>query len=311
MGEGVMVFAPAPQLTVTIEQVGHEPELHLHAGGQAIWQARMISSLGVPVTFCTVLGDGEVGQALTSLIEQEGLELKAIRRRSDSGWYVHDRRGDDSRQEIAQHAGAPLGRHDNDELYALALSEGLKAGLCVLSGVPDPALASPDTYRRLGTDLQRNGAKVAADLTGDHLAAVLDAGLTFLKVSDEELYADGLADESAGDESVVKAAKELAERGAETVVISRAEKPAIALVDGEVLQVHMPELSVRDHHGAGDSMTAGVVAVLARGGDVREAIRTGAAAGALNVTRHGLGTGRADAISELVGRVRLEPLEDA
>ncbi|WP_432945954.1 1-phosphofructokinase family hexose kinase [Kribbella sp. CA-253562] len=308
MGGQVMVFAPAPQLTVTIEQVGDEPELHLHAGGQAIWQARMISSLGADVTFCAVLGDGEVGHVLTTLIEQEGVDLKAIRRRSDSGWYVHDRRGDE-RQEISQHAGAPLGRHDCDELYALALSEGLKAGLCVLSGVADPSMVSPDTYRRLGTDLQRNGAKVAADLSGEHLDAVLDAGLTFLKVSDEELYADGLADESAGDQGIVKAVRELADRGVETVVISRAEKPAVAFVDGEVLQVHMPELSVRDHHGAGDSMTAGVVAVLARGGELHEAIRTGAAAGALNVTRHGLGTGRADAISELAGRVRLEPLE--
>jgi 1-phosphofructokinase len=57
-------------------------------------------------------------------------------------------------------------------------------------------------------------------------------------------------------------------------------------------------------------MTAGVAAVLARGGDLAEAIRTGAAAGALNVTRHGLGTGRPDAIGELLGRVRLVPLEE-
>ena len=58
-------------------------------------------------------------------------------------------------------------------------------------------------------------------------------------------------------------------------------------------------------------MTAGVAAVLARGGDLREAIRIGAAAGAMNVTRHGLGTGRAEAVRELAGRVRLEPSIDA
>jgi 1-phosphofructokinase len=55
-------------------------------------------------------------------------------------------------------------------------------------------------------------------------------------------------------------------------------------------------------------MTAGVVSVLARGGELPDAIRAGAAAGALNVTRHGLGTGRADAIAELARRVRLEPV---
>jgi 1-phosphofructokinase len=55
-------------------------------------------------------------------------------------------------------------------------------------------------------------------------------------------------------------------------------------------------------------MTAGVAAVLARGGDLHTAVRTGAAAGALNVTRHGLGTGRQEAIATLAERVELRPL---
>ena len=44
-----MVFSPAPQLTVTVEQGPDGPDIHLHAGGQGVWQARMIASLGVPV----------------------------------------------------------------------------------------------------------------------------------------------------------------------------------------------------------------------------------------------------------------------
>ena len=92
MGEHVMVFAPVPQLTVTVEQVGDRPELHLHAGGQGLWQARMIASLGVPVTFCAVLG-GEVGRALKPLIESEGLRLRTVERQFGNGWYILDRRG--------------------------------------------------------------------------------------------------------------------------------------------------------------------------------------------------------------------------
>jgi 1-phosphofructokinase len=309
MGEGVMVFAPLPQLTVVVEQVSEEPELHLHAGGQGLWQARMIASLEVPVTFCAVLGDGEVGRALTFLIEDEGLRLSAVRRRADSGWYVHDRRGDE-REVVAENPGSPLGRHDGDELYALALSQGLKADLCVLSGAADASLVAADTYRRLGGDLQRNGTPIAADLRGDHLDAVLDANPAFIKVSDEELQADGLADKD-DEATIVKAAHALVERGAGSVVVSRAEKPAVALIDDAAYRVLLPELSVRDHRGAGDSMTAGVVAVLSQGGDLQEAVRTGAAAGALNVTRHGLGTGRADAIAELVKLIELEPLESS
>ncbi|MEI8406396.1 MULTISPECIES: 1-phosphofructokinase family hexose kinase [unclassified Kribbella] len=309
MGEGVMVFAPLPQLTVMVEQVSEEPELHLHAGGQGLWQARMITALGVPVTFCALLGKGEVGRALISLFDVEGLELKAVRRHADSGWYIHERRGDE-RHVIAENPGSPLGRHDGDELYALALAEGLKASICVLSGAADPSLVPPDFYGRLGSDLQRNGTPIAADLTGDHLTAVLEAKPTFIKVSDEELHDDELADKE-DEKSIVKAARRLQDRGAEAVVVSRGEKPAIALVEDDVYQVKIPELTVRDQTGAGDSMTAGVVAVLAQGGDMKEAIRTGAAAGTLNVTQHGLGSGRADAIAELVKLVELEPLESS
>ena len=49
--------------------------------------------------------------------------------------------------------------------------------------------------------------------------------------------------------------------------------------------------------------------MIARGGDLREAVCTGAAAGAVNVTRHGLGSGQPDVIGEIAGRVRLTPLD--
>ena len=54
-----------------------------------------------------------------------------------------------------------------------------------------------------------------------------------------------------------------------------------------------------DTTGAGDSLMAGVSAALARGESIEEAIVLGAAAGALNVTRHGLGTGDPDTIDKL------------
>ncbi|WP_350276494.1 PfkB family carbohydrate kinase [Kribbella sp. HUAS MG21] len=309
MSDNAMVFAPLPQLTVTVERTEDAPELHLHAGGQGFWQARMICALGVPVTFCATVGCGEVGQVLASRLETEGLDLKLIRRDTDSGWYVHDRH-DGERVVVAEHAGSALGRHERDELHTLALAEGLRAGLCVLSGPADPSLVPADTYARLGADLQRNGTPIAADLAGEDLDAVLQAKPMFVKVSDEQLDEDGLADQDDED-ALVAAAQQLRARGAENVVVSRAEKPAIAILTDGCYRVHVPDLSVRDPRGAGDSMTAGVVAVLAGGGDLLDAIRTGAAAGTLNITRHGLGSGRADAIAELVKHVELEPLEQS
>ncbi len=300
-----MVFAPAPQLTVTIDQTADEPEIHLHPGGQGVWQARMIRCLGTPVVLCAGLG-GEIGQVLEPLLAGEGVELRVLHRESSSGGYVHDSRSGD-RVEIASVPGHALTRHERDELYNLALGEGLHSPVSVLSGPGHPALVAPDIYRRLAADLGRNGSRVVADLSGPHLAAVLDSGLYFLKVSHEELVRDGWAADDS-EEELVRVLSALHADGAESVVVSRAENPALVLIDGEIFEIDMPRLQVADPHGAGDSMTAGVASVLARGGDLELAVRTGAAAGALNVTRHGHGTGRPESITGLVDRVRLAPV---
>ncbi len=301
-----MVFAPAPQLTVTVERFGDHDELHVHPGGQGIWQARMLRLLDVPVTLCAALG-GETGTVLEPALAREDLALRVVPRESTSGWYVHDRRAG-SRDEVAAHHGHPLNRHEVDELYGLALAEGLRATVTVLSGTPDPATVPADLFRRLSADIRANGGRVIADLSGDQLSSALDGGLDFLKVSHEEVLAAGRA-EGGSREEMVRAVYSLRDAGAEAVVISRAADPAVALLDGEVYEVVLPTLEAADPRGAGDSMTAGAASVLAKGGELVDAVRTGAAAGALNVTRHGLGTGRSEAIAELVGHVRLDRLD--
>jgi len=302
----VMVFAPAPQLTVTIEQQHELPELHVHPGGQGIWQTRMITSLGAEVILCAAVG-GEVGRVLRPLLDFKGVTLRTIPRESGSGWYVHDRR-DGHRKSLAEIAGAPFTRHELDELYNLALAEGLRAGIAILSGPAHPSVIRPDVYGRLAADLRANGCKVIADLCGDHLKAVLGAGLNVVKVSHEELIADGLsADDS--EKSLTAALLKLHDDGAEAALVSRADAGALALINDEIYRVGIPRLTPAETRGAGDSMTAGVAAVLARGGSMSDAVRTGAAAGALNVTRHGLGTGHIDAVQVLTERVQLTPIE--
>ncbi|HEV8298471.1 MAG TPA: hypothetical protein VGQ20_14295, partial [Acidimicrobiales bacterium] len=65
----VCVFAPVPLLTVTIEQLGDRgPEVHLHAGGQGVWIARMANILGARSVLCTILG-GETGGVFESVLE--------------------------------------------------------------------------------------------------------------------------------------------------------------------------------------------------------------------------------------------------
>lgn len=308
----VAIFAPSPVLTVTIEDHGSGPDVHVHAGGQGLWQARMLATLGIDVTLCSAL-IGETGRLVAHLLADEGFPVLAVERDGRGAAYVHDRR-DGDRIEIAETGGDALTRHDLDELYGRTLHAGLEADAIVLSGPAGDDSLPADVYRRLAADLGSAGRLVIADLAGERLDAALEGGLAVVKVSDQELVADGRAKASASgsptEKAVIAAMRRIAEQGATSVIVTCSELPTFVLHDGLVSRVDGPRMQVVDTRGAGDSLTAGVTAVLAAGGTMEQALTTGTAAGALNVTRHGLGSGDPDTIRSLEKLVTVTPLDD-
>jgi 1-phosphofructokinase len=299
----IVVFAPSLVLTVTIEQRSTgEPELHLHAGGQGLWVARMAATLGADVVVCSALG-GETGRVLAGLLADEDGELQTAACGGSNGAYVHDRRGGE-RRPIVEIPGARLTRHELDDLYGKTLTAALRVGTLVLAGSRDRAIER-DVYRRLASDARENGVSVVADLTGDSLDGALEGGVELLKISDQALPLGG----SRSD--LRDALAELHARGARNVIISRAEAGALALIDEEMLEVVGPRLSPADYHGAGDSMTAAAAVGIARGLRARDWLRLATSAGAVNATRHGLGTGAREEIEQLVDRVEIQALSGA
>ncbi|GAA1693497.1 PfkB family carbohydrate kinase [Microcella alkalica] len=308
----VVVFAPAPLLTITIEAGRRNGDVHVHAGGQGIWQARMLAALGADVTICASFG-GETGRVTRTLLLDEGFRVVGVEREDGNAAYVHDRR-DGDRSPIVETDDPPLSRHELDELYAIAIRESMAADVVLLSGPAGDDVLPADTYRRLAADLEAFGCLVIADLAGERLVSALEGGLDVVKTSHEELAEDGRIDEDEKDDenAIIRAIHRLNDEGAATVIVSRASDGVLALVDGTVLRVTTPDMKVVDTKGAGDSLTAGVAATLAGdAGDARRAIVVGAAAGALNVTRHGLGTGEASTILAFAEHVDVTELNAA
>jgi len=305
-GPEVAVFTPALLLFIEIhDDTDGRPDIHVHAGGQGFWMARMVQALGATPIPCSPVG-GEPGVALGAILQAAGMPARLSSSSRPNAVVVEDRRGGD-RVELAVTEVPPLGRHEVDELYSAVVGAAIRAGVCLIAGTQlDPALRD-DVFRRLVADLRRNGVLVIADLSGSALRAALASGVDIIKISHEELIRDGWA-AGEGPDEVMEGIARLRGAGAGAVVVSRSSRNSLAGFEHRLVEVHSPSLEVVDHRGGGDSMSAALAVAAATGRSFEDGLRLAAAAGALNVSRQGLGSGRIDAIEEIADRVEVRDL---
>jgi 1-phosphofructokinase len=238
----------------------------------------------------------------------DGVAVEAVPcHRSTAVWVSTGSDGDPA--DVAQTPPPPLDRHEVDRLVNAMLAAGLDAGVAVLTGLSDGALMPAVVYRRLASDLTANGVTVVADVSVAVLRSVLEGGVSLLKISQEQLIEAGLARDGSL-EAAAAAVRALSRAGAGAVLVSRAGEPAVACLGGRLVGIAPPRFAAVNPRGAGDTMTGTLAAGLARGLIVDDAVRHAVAAGALNVTRRGLGSGDRRAVERLARTIALTPVDD-
>ncbi len=303
----VAIFGPNPLLSITIEALSEDggDDVHLHPAGQGVWVARMAAEMGAEPVLCGFCG-GESGTVLRRLLEEMPIDLRLVETAAANGTYIHDRR-DGERRPLAQGLPAPPSRHEVDDLFSVACAAAIDAAALVVCN-PYPAEALPlEIYASLVADVRANGTPVLADLSSPRLDSALEGGPDLVKINDWELA--GFVSGPVDTPQRLRAALELLhERGAGTAIVTRAGEPAVALRDGELWELKPPRFERGSREGCGDSMMGSLAASLAAGRNWEETLRLGAAAGAANFLRHGLGTGARNVVEELAGRVELRRL---
>jgi tagatose 6-phosphate kinase len=173
---------------------------------------------------------------------------------------------------------------------------------------PHPPDALPlEVFGMLVTDAGANSVPVVVDLSSPRLDSALEGRPDVVKLNDWELAefvrdsVDGLARRRA-------AAERLLARGAGAVIVTRGPNPALVLRGDGAWELVPPRFERGRREGCGDTMTGALAAALARGEPWDRALVLGAAAGAANFLRAGLGTGSRAVVEELANRVQLRPL---
>jgi 1-phosphofructokinase len=304
----VAIFSPNPMVSIAIESFSADggDDIHIHPAGQGVWVTRMAAELGAEPVLCGFIG-GEVGTVLRPLLEELAVELRLVETATASGAYIHDRRSGE-RRPISQSAALPASRHEVDELFSVTVAAALDCDLLAVCG-PYPENTVPlDIYGSLVADVKANGVPAIVDLSSPRLDSALEGKPHLVKINDWQIagFISGPVDSQ---ERMRAAMERVREQGAESVIVTRAGEPALALHDGSFTELRPPKFEHGGREGCGDSMMGALAATIAAGRGWEEVLRLSAAAGATNFLRHGLGTGSREVVEELAPRVQLRNLD--
>ena len=249
------------------------------AAGKAINVAKILKALGAHPVATGFLG-GERGEFLRAAMAEKEIEsdfvtVKAPTRQCitviDESAGTHTELVEESR---------PVTRADFAKFMAVIRRRITGCRAAVMSGTI--ASGGPATLYYHCTRLAENaGAISVVDAQGAALTEALKAKPGLVKPNRPELAATA-GRELKSEADVMRAMRELCERGAQRVIVTAGRQPALAF-DGKIFRrIITPRIRVVNPIGSGDAFTAGVVWRLLRGDDLGEACRWGAAAGAAN-----------------------------
>lgn len=252
-------------------------------GGKGINVSTVLRSLGVDNVALGFLA-GFTGRALEQGLRESGI-------RTDFIWLeegltrINVKIKADQETEInARGPAIPAGAVEALFHKLNALVEG---DVLVLAGSIPDALPD-DMYQRILARLDGRGVLSVVDATRDLLCAVLPYRPFLIKPNNIEL-GEIFGRTLDSDDKILSCARELQARGARNVLVSMAGDGSLLLDEtGGCHRLGVPQGTVRNSVGAGDSMVAGFLAGWLQEGSYAAAHRMGAAAGSATAFSDGL-----------------------
>ncbi|MEL1245336.1 1-phosphofructokinase family hexose kinase [Flavobacterium sp. DGU11] len=270
-----------PEKKVRCSQPKYEP------GGGGINVSRGLARLGVSSTALFTSG-GRTGELLEKLLQKEKIAIQpiAVSAGTRENFIVVDTTSND--QYRFGMPGEEITREEAEKIHTEILNTSPFPEIVVISGSLPPGI-EPSFLSSLIKELKAKNARVIADTSGDALTEIMKEGVFLLKPNLGEL-SRLTGKEELDNESADEAAKQLIDEGkAEIVVVSMGPQGAYLVTKDETLHVPAPSVKKLSTVGAGDSMVAGMVSVLAKDGSMIEMARMGVACGSAATMSKGTG----------------------
>jgi 6-phosphofructokinase 2 len=283
---------PTVDKSATVENIKPEKKLRCskpsyEPGGGGINVSRGLVRLGINST-AFFLSGGRTGELLEELLVKEKVTSMPFKASAETRENFIVRDTANNEQYRFGMPGEEISPQEGQAIFESITTISPFPEIIVISGSMPPGL-DPGYIRTLIKSLKEKGAKVIADTSGEALEEMIEEGVYMLKPNLGELSRLSGKDE-LDNESAHEAASAMIHKGnAEVIAVSMGAGGAYLATKDECLHMPAPSVKKLSTVGAGDSMVAGMVSVLARGGTHKEMIAMGVACGTAATMNPGTG----------------------
>ena len=283
-----------------IDGLNRAQDTNKFAGGKGINVSRVLKTLGVDSTALGFAG-GFPGDFIAQTLKDSDIHTNFVQVDEDTRINVKLKTG----QETEVNAQGPNVTEAQFQSLLNQIKETSDKDTVIVAGSVPKSIPS-DAYAQIAKITQQTGAQLVVDAEKDLVETVLEYQPLFIKPNKDEL--EVMFNTSVkNDEDVIKYAKQILEKGAQSVIVSLGGDGAIYVDHQQSIKAVNPKGEVINTVGSGDSTVAGMVAGLATGLSVQDAFKQAVASGTATAFDADLAT--KEAIENIKSQVTISVLD--
>ena len=283
-----------------IDGLNRAQDTNKFAGGKGINVSRVLKTLGVDSTALGFAG-GFPGDFIAQTLKDSDIHTDFVQVDEDTRINVKLKTG----QETEVNAQGPNVTDAQFQSLLNQIKETSDKDTVIVAGSVPKSIPS-DAYAQIAKITRQTGAQLVVDAEKDLVETVLEYQPLFIKPNKDEL--EVMFNTSVkNDEDVIKYAKQILEKGAQSVIVSLGGDGAIYVDHQQSIKAVNPKGEVINTVGSGDSTVAGMVAGLATGLSVQDAFKQAVASGTATAFDADLAT--KDAIENIKSQVTISVLD--
>lgn len=283
-----------------IDGLNRAQDTNKFAGGKGINVSRVLKTLGVDSTALGFAG-GFPGDFIAQTLKDSDIHTDFVQVEEDTRINVKLKTG----QETEVNAQGPNVTDAQFQSLLNQIKETTDNDTVIVAGSVPKSIPS-DAYAQIAKITRQTGAQLVVDAEKDLVETVLEYQPLFIKPNKDEL--EVMFNTSVkNDEDVIKYAKQILEKGAQSVIVSLGGDGAIYVDHQQSIKAVNPKGEVINTVGSGDSTVAGMVAGLTTGLSVQDAFKQAVASGTATAFDADLAT--KEAIENIKSQVTISVLD--